>query len=556
MSATGEKTSVVSKSACDDASRAAHAFCPVGGIHGDTSQEFGNQVRCLLAGRLLTASLVMLGGFAAFFVRNLFVDIPEKSGLMVPHLGVVALLGGIAALLYYRRDLSMTQLRIVEGFAFGAPALFFAWMQYFRVLHCPANLAPQSAYAYPAETVLPWLILVQIYGFFIPNTGKRAMAVILAMAIAPFVGVWLSAGHCPYVTAVLLEGRLSAMVLWMGIGTVISIFGAHRYGTLRREAFEAKRFGVYTLREKLGAGGMGDVYIAQHQLLKRRCAIKLINAEKAGDEAAIARFKSEVQAAAGLTHPNTIEIYDYGITNDGTFYYAMEYLPGLNLQELVERYGPMPPERVVHLLTQVCSALSDAHAHNLIHRDIKPGNIFAAERGGLYDFAKLLDFGLVKSINPDDLSVKVTNDGAVVGSPLFAAPEAAVDGRPDERSDIYSLGATAYFLLSGRPVFPGENALKVLFAHTRDEPPALSDFMPDVPRDLEAIVMRCLAKNPEDRYASADELREALERVELSEKWSADRAKAWWSSAPTDAERNYDPLQADTAVTAVMQLPG
>ena len=533
---------------------AAHAFCPVGGVHGDTSLEYSNQLRCLLTTRLLSASLVLFGGFLAFLVRNVLVDLPARDEVLMPHTGVVLILGGLAALLYLRRDLSLTQLRIVEVATFGIPAAFFVWIQYVRVVHCPSGLKVANAHAFPAETILPWLILIQIYGFFIPNNARRATIVIFAMAVAPFFGVWLSADYCPHVNAVLMDGQLFSMILWMAVGTVISIFGAHRYGTLRRDVFEAKRFGVYTLREKLGAGGMGDVYIAQHQLLKRRCAIKLIKREKAGDEAAITRFQSEVQAAAGLTHPNTIEIYDYGITDDGTFYYVMEYLPGLNLQELVDRYGPMPPERVVHLLTQVCSALSDAHTHSLIHRDIKPGNIFAAERGGLYDFAKLLDFGLVKSIKPDDMSVNVTNDGVVVGSPLFAAPEAAIDGEPDERSDIYSLGATAYFLLSGWPVFPGDNPLKVLFAHSKDDPPPLSDHLPDISPDLENVIMRCLAKNPEDRYASAAELQAELERCDMPDRWTAARAKAWWSQTPSDSDEAFDATQADTAVTAVMQL--
>jgi len=452
------KTLLVHAGEHGSGSSSPHGFCPRGGMFGATSMDFRNEVRCLLATRLRAATLILLGGFTAFLLRYPFVEIPENEAVFWPHLGVVAVLAGLAVLLFTRRDFSVLQLRSVEVTAFAVPAIFFCWMQFWRACHCPEEVAVANAHAFPAETVIPWLILIQVYGFFIPNTGKRAAAVILAMAVVPLIGVWGAANHSPELADVLMKGRLSAMILWMSIGAVISIYGAHRYGLLRREAFDAKRLGTYNLREKLGSGGMGDVYVAEHQLLKRRCAIKLIRPEKAGDPNVAARFESEVQAAARLTHPNTIEIYDYGVTRDGTFYYVMEYLPGLNLQEIVERYGPLPPERVVHLLKQVCSALQEAHAAGLIHRDVKPGNIFASERGGLYDVAKILDFGLVKSLKPESRSIKLTHDGAVVGSPLFAAPEAAVDGEPNSQSDIYSLGATAYYLLTGRPVFPGDNA--------------------------------------------------------------------------------------------------
>ncbi len=259
------------------------------------------------------------------------------------------------------------------------------------------------------------------------------------------------------------------MSIWIAIAAVTAVYGSHRFGSLRREAFDAQRMGSFTLRQKLGSGGMGDVYLAEHRLLKCSCAIKLILPDRADDPSAIARFESEVRSTANLMHPNTIEIYDYGHTNDGTFYRAMEFLPGMNLQEIVDRYGPLPPERVVFLLRQVCLALREAHTVGLIHCDIKPGNIFAAERGGLYDVAKLLDFGLVKSMVPHADSIKLTIDGTVIGSPLFACPETAVGETLDARRDIYSLGATAYFLLTGQPVFSGENPLKGhFFSRQRD----------------------------------------------------------------------------------------
>jgi serine/threonine-protein kinase len=526
-------------------------------MFGATSADFSSEVRCLLATRLRAATLLLLGGAVLFLFRYPFVELPELTSYLIPHVAMVAILAGLAVLLFQHRGLSLRQLRIVELAVFGVPAAFFVWLQYLRVYHCPMELRMPQAHAFPGETIVPWLLLVQVYGFFIPNTCRRAAAFIAVMSAAPLLTAGLAAWHCPYVYEVLADGRLLTMTFWMLIGAAVSTYGSYRFGRLRREAFEAKRFGVYTLRERLGSGGMGDVYVAEHQLLKRRCAIKLIKAEKAGDPNTIARFESEVQSAARLTHPNTIEIYDYGITQDGTFYYVMEYLPGLNLQEIVERFGPLPPERVVHLLKQVCSALGEAHSAGLIHRDIKPGNIFAAERGGLYDFAKLLDFGLVKTLKPDAEAIHLTQQGSVVGSPLFAAPEAAVDGEPTSRSDIYSIGATAYFLLTGRPVFPGENALKVLFAHTQERPQPLSEILADVPRDLEAVVMRCLAKKPEDRFATVGELEAALDACRLPRTWTQTTAKGWWSHTPEEGiPAEGEPESDETAVTAVMNVSG
>jgi serine/threonine protein kinase len=211
---------------------------------------------------------------------------------------------------------------------------------------------------------------------------------------------------------------------------------------------------------------MGEVYLAEHQLLKRPCAVKVIRPSAAADPQALARFEREVRTTALLTHPHTVEIYDYGRTEDGTFYYVMEYLPGYSSAELVERYGPLSPARAVYLLWQVCGALAEAHAWPLVHRDLKPANIFVAERGGIYDFAKLLDFGLV-SQRPDE-DTQLTQEGSVTGSPLYMSPEQALGSTPDARSDIYSLGAVAYFWLTGQPPFTGDRPMEVLVAHARD----------------------------------------------------------------------------------------
>jgi serine/threonine-protein kinase len=231
---------------------------------------------------------------------------------------------------------------------------------------------------------------------------------------------------------------------------------------------------------------------------------------------------------AQLSHWNTVEIYDYGRTEDGTFFYVMEYLPGLSLEELLERHGPLPAERVVHLFSQTCQALREAHAVGLIHRDIKPANIFAAQRGGLYDVAKLLDFGLVKPA-ADVASPRLTQEGAISGTPLFMSPEQAQGhGVVDARSDIYSLGAVAYALLTGRPPFERTTAMEVIIAHARDEVVAPSQLQADVPDDLEAVILRCLAKRPEDRFPDADSLEQVLSECNAADRWTQSQAAQWW----------------------------
>ncbi len=254
----------------------------------------------------------------------------------------------------------------------------------------------------------------------------------------------------------------------------ISSFAAHTISRLRKQVALARRFGQYRLGEQIGAGGMGEVFLAEHELLKRPCAVKLIRPQAVLRAGTIDRFEREVRINATLSHPNTVEIFDYGRTEDGTYYYVMEYLPGMSLGDLVERYGPLPPGRAVYLLRQVALALQEAHEAGLIHRDIKPSNIFAARRGGMDDVAKLLDFGLVLPAATAS-SPRTTDEWQILGTPLYMSPEQATNSRPlDARSDIYSLGAVAYYLLTGKPPFDAASATVAIIAHARDPvvPPA------------------------------------------------------------------------------------
>ncbi len=280
--------------------------------------------------------------------------------------------------------------------------------------------------------------------------------------------------------------------------TTIALFGAIRIDRATAVARDALRLGQYVLVERLGAGGMGEVHRAEHRLLRRPCAITLIRPEHAGDPNVLRRFEREVQTTATLTHPNTIAIYDYGITDDGTFYYVMEYLPGNTLEQLVMRDGPMDARRAIHVLRQIGGALHEAHSTGLTHRDIKPGNVMLGERGGVADMAKLLDFGLVTTPNADsdagDVAAGgITQVGMVLGTPAYMSPEqCAGEQQPGPARDLYSLGALGYFLVTGQSPFEAR-ALR-----------------PEIPAAFDAILQQCLAKRPEDRFASAKALEQAL----------------------------------------------
>jgi serine/threonine-protein kinase len=308
-------------------------------------------------------------------------------------------------------------------------------------------------------------------------------------------------------------------------------FGVRAISRLRRQVAEARQLGQYRLCQRIGVGGMGEVYLAEHQLLKRPCALKLIRPDSMADPRALVRFEREVRLTAALSHPNTVEVYDYGRAEDGTYYYVMEYLPGLSRAELVERHGPLPPARAVYVLRQVCGALREAHAAGLIHRDIKPSNIFVSRRGGMDDVAKLLDFGLALP-TARTRAPQLSGEGQVLGTPLFMSPEQATGGGElDGRSDIYSLGAVAYYLVTGRPPFDGEDGIGLLIAHARDPvvPPSL--LHDNLPHDLERVVMRCLAKDAADRFPDVEGLERALGECACMGEWDQDRASRWWRDA-------------------------
>lgn len=312
----------------------------------------------------------------------------------------------------------------------------------------------------------------------------------------------------------------------------------------RASAIEAKQLGQYKLEQKLGSGAMGVVYKGQHAMLRRPTAIKLLNADKVTDQS-IGRFEREVQITSNLTHPNTVQIFDYGRTPEGVFYYAMEYIDGIDLQALVETYGPQPDGRVIYLLRQICGSLYEAHSMGLVHRDIKPANLMLCRRGGEADVIKVLDFGLVKAREEEQLRDNV-DDQSLAGTPLYMSPESIqTPNSVDQCSDIYAVGAVGYFLLTGRPPFEASSVTELCQKHLAEQPVAPSQRLGrPVPPELENAILSCLEKSRAKRPQTARDLSQQLNRCVAAAEWGLEDADLWWS------RRDRGQLSATSALNA------
>jgi serine/threonine-protein kinase len=324
----------------------------------------------------------------------------------------------------------------------------------------------------------------------------------------------------------MLFGLLGLLLL----STLLILAASVALHFLRRRVEQVKRLGQYTLERKLGAGGMGEVYLARHALLRRPTAVKFIRAEQVSEQN-LARFEREVQLTSELTSPNTVEIYDFGCTDDGVFYYVMEYLPGLDLGDVLELEGAVPVGRVVFILKQLCSSLAEAHARGLIHRDIKPPNIILTERGGCFDFVKVLDFGLVKDVrNPE--AGDMTGVQELAGTPPYIAPERIRDpGCQDPRSDLFSVGVVAFNLLTGTQPYEGGRAMEVAYNVTNKAPPRAGERAQQaIPAAFDQLVADCLAATPDRRPGSAEAIIARLNALDLAEPWDQRAARSWWAA--------------------------
>lgn len=515
----------------------AASFVPSGLVAGGG---YGEELRRLLRSRLILVHLLALLYVA--LLKALTWASPDDNTLTQPDQGnpwtyfpvfTECLVG--AVVLWRIPGLSVRALRIWEAIHFVTLVGLYGWLRYVMLAY-NAWTAPDPVITigfYGAVTLFGFTTIILAYGVLIPNTRWRSLAGVAAITAAPFLAVAAAAIANPdlrhsHVVPLLVQAAAN-----LAFPAAIAVFAAARAAALQRRAYEAERraerIGQYALKRKLGEGGMGEVWLAEHGLLKRPCAVKFIRPELAAHPATAARFAREVQAVTGLTHANTVRVYDYGRADDGAFYYVMEYLDGPTLEELVRRAGPLLPDRVVYLLRQVCGALAEAHSTGLVHRDLKPGNMIIATLGGQWDVAKLLDFGLVQDLSAET-DARLTRTGTVLGTPAYMSPEqAAGESAVDARGDVYSLGAVAYFALTGRPPFQGKALGQLLAAHRSEAPPPLTDLRPEVPMDLAAVVARCLAKDPNDRFQSATDLERALGQCACAAGWSAERAAEWWA---------------------------
>jgi serine/threonine-protein kinase len=368
-------------------------------IRQEKKQRFADETEALLCGRLKAAAIDLIIVLGLGYIGNLLIG---NSHWLAVRTIILAM--AIACWLFLRSQivLKMVALRSIEAALFGGVAVQMSLMMYSLTEDFAAQGDATSMISVQQFFFTAFCLHILTYGIFMPNTWQRAAVVTVILACVPYAIQFSQVRWNPDVARLSAENHAGMPIPVTFIAALIGSFGSHIIQRTRREAFHAKQIMQYQLHEKIGTGGMGDVYRAEHVLLKRRCAMKLIKQEKDQDADCLANFEREVIATARLSHWNTIEIYDYGHTEDGTFYYVMELLEGDSLQSLVTKHGPLPPARVIYLLAQACDALHEAHASGLIHRDIKPANLFVAKRGGIWDVLKLLDFGLVREVSSVD----------------------------------------------------------------------------------------------------------------------------------------------------------
>ena len=481
----------------------------------------------------------LLSGFtAAVFVGLALITVRETNaigwGWLAARIVVLLIMVATTALILARARWRQRPLRVFEAVVFVTLSLYLVARTY------TVGLVDLGAGAAVWTSTLAGIGFLMIsYGLFVVNSLVPAAVGVVLIGAAPLaLTFFVRASNPDWRTAfdAATSGRLFETALILGASAAVAIFAAFLTFTLFNYAYDQRKRTYYDLEERIGSGGMGEVWRGRHQTLARPTAIKLIREDRIkGVDAAHARrvllrFEREAKATAALRSPHTIEVYDFGVTADGHFFYAMEFLDGLDLQSLVERFGPVPAERVVHLLLQACDSLADAHDKSMIHRDIKPANLFLSRLGPSRDHIKLLDFGLVQRDEPVQQSPQLTEEGTTAGTPAYMAPEMVVNPNGvDNRSDIYALGCVAYWLTTGQLVFDTESGVAQVVEHVKTPPKSPSERTElPIPPGLEAIIMKCLEKDPADRFHGAGEMAAALREVPLAEPWDVRRADEWW----------------------------
>ena len=472
------------------------------------------------------------------------------NGLVAPMLGshgMMAELWPYPMLPIGVTGLSLSLLLVfLAGHLRDRPQLLLDVSAGFQVLLCLLVALVSQWLPPPISPRISWLcLLIVTYPAIVPTSPERTLAISLLAASTEPVALGIT--HLRGTTFPHSALYLAWDFLPTYLAALISVVPSKVIRGLGQQVKRARELGSYRLEEVLGKGGMGEVYRASHQMLARPAAVKLIRSEvlvKSDPEHArvmVERFRREAQASASLRSPHTINLYDFGVASDGTFFLVMEMLEGLDLETLVARFGPQPADRTVHLINQACESLEEAHTRGLIHRDIKPSNIFACRMGLAVDFVKVLDFGLVKALGEGEKQdVMLTAPNATAGTPAYMAPEMVLGTtRVDHRADIYALGCVAYWLLTGRLVFEAPNAMQVMIQHANAVPlaPSVRVELP-IPPAIDAVVLSCLAKNPDDRPRSARELATRLGAA-IGEPggWSQEEALRWWERHRPESAR-------------------
>ena len=515
--------------ASDVARIAAPRVSPPGQRHRPTSHTLPPELLADAARRLRWVAVIYAGaGVLGHFGRRLLIAaIGSADFAFRPSdlLGVVTIAMGLAVYGLSRSGLVSAKRLLDVGLVFEVlGALGIAALP--AVDHLLP--VPSGLFAYvPAECV--WIV---VFPLVVPNTPNRVLiASLLAASMGPLAGVLgATFGGTPIRQPLLFATNyLTTNYVCAGIAYVVARV-VHGFGMQLKQLRE---IGSYQLLDRIGKGGMGEVWRAHHRLLARPAAIKLIRADVLGSnartrEAFIRRFEREAQETAQLGSTHTVDIFDFGVTESGDFYYVMQLLEGISLQRYVELFGPMEPPRVMYVLRQVLHSLREAHGRGLVHRDVKPANILLCRLGPEDDFVKVLDFGLVKYFDAS-VATLLTQDGATAGTPAYMAPEIALGRDIDGRADLYALGCVAYYLLTGRPVFTRASDMAVALAHIQETPvsPSLhSEF--NIPAALEAWILECLAKDPNARPAPAEESDRRISAIDVPDAWTGEKAHAWW----------------------------
>lgn len=504
------------------------------GLVEGSAPSLDTETGALLRIRLRALVLVFLVVWGVFFLRNLL--LLEETPLAPLALGVLSALTVLTIILYSPLKISLAVLRSLEVATIVLIAADLTLITRASVLEMVEIGRLELLDAQLHKATIGYVFTMLLYGIFIPNTWRRAALVLTPVVLLPWLHHLVLLVQIPQVEEFVDLDDISFRALVMSFAAAASVYGSYVINNLRAKAFEARQLGQYQLTEKLGSGGMGEVWRARHRMLARPAAIKLIRPGRLGTQdtktatTLLHRFEREAQVTATLESPHSVMLYDFGLSEDGSFYYVMELLHGLDLEQMVRRYGAVPPERTIYFLRQACESLSDAHDRGLIHRDIKPGNLFSCHFGRRYDFIKILDFGLVKTLSNEAVGGhQLTAVDSIAGTPSFMAPEQALGEPLDARTDIYALGCVAYWLVTGQLVFESNSLSAMLIDHAKTAPcPPSERCKQKVAPDLDKLILSCLEKDPKNRPDSAEQLQRELASCQDSDRWGPEEAAKWW----------------------------